>query len=786
MPRSVGRTRQPKQFERLNTARKITARPSFLWSGAYPDIDAAQGIEAVITGAPTRSILPTAGGLQAVKFGGSQRYAFAGSYAGTSWPGASGITLCAGFICPTTTTSMITGTSSTSGGVNLYVTSANDLQLFFSGLAGYTCGLTLTSGDPYIAVVSAVAGSVLRAWVRNLRTNVVSSSSVAFAGTGMTAGNGSRFVGSSTEFVGFNQSAFFAAHFDQDALLDGPAREVLRNPWALWGKRQGRTRFAPPAAAAGIAFGATSNSGDSASSTINLSRTVAGSNRFLAVDVSIVFGTQHVVSVVDDTGGGNVPMFFIGEKDSLSDYVRVEQWGLAAPAVGTLNTRVTFASATNSSLATATAYTGVHQISPVEAFNSATAINTGSPTDASITITPAAANVWVHGAISTDDFAITSNQTSRSNVVLGFGSGAVADNNGPVSAPTALSWTGLGITAQYAIAGYAIRPVAAAALTTVQQDAPLAWGVRNAAQQDRSLAWGVRNAAQQDRSLAYVVQNAAQQDAPLAWAVAGSVQQDAALAWGVAGAVQTDAGLAYQVINAVQRDAPLAYAILGAAQQDAALAWGVRNAAQRDAPLAYQVINGVQRDAGLAYQVLNAVQRDAGLAWTVASVTSVERDAPLEWSVLSATEVVSDQVLAYQVIGSVQRDAGLAWGVAGAVQRDASLIYGVLSTVQRDASLMYALQGGVFRDQGLGYPILGPVQADSPLSWSVVGPDSVTSDQALAWSVLGVVVDTEVIVVTLRPVIEFRPDVGPPMELIDVLLRPVQGLRVSTGAVAPQ
>lgn len=215
----------------------------------------------------------------------------------------------------------------------------------------------------------------------------------------------------------------------------------------------------------GIALDATANSGyQAAQSTYTFNRTVTGSNTFLAVDVSLLSAGQTVTGIVDDFGGANTAMTLIGAKSTVSSVGRVELWGVANPTAGTKTIQVNL-SGSIASAATAVSYTGVHQTSPTEAFNSAQATNVGAA-DATVDITSVADNCWIHGAIATDDASVTANQTSRNNVTGAGGSAANEDNNGPKTPAGAvtMSYTGVGALATWAIGGYAIRPIAASSL----------------------------------------------------------------------------------------------------------------------------------------------------------------------------------------------------------------------------------------------------------------------------------------------------------------------------------
>lgn len=233
------------------------------------------------------------------------------------------------------------------------------------------------------------------------------------------------------------------------------------NPWKAW-KAPSRRLWA---AAAGIAFDAAANSGyQAAASTYTFNRTVTGTNTFLAVDVSLLSAGQTVTSIVDDFGGTNVNAVLVGAQTTVSSVGRVELWRVVAPVAGTKSIQVNLSGSIASS-ATAVSYTGVHQSSPTEGFNSAQATNVGAA-DATVNITTVADNCWVHGAIATNDTSITANQTTRNNVTGAGGSGANEDNNAaktPAGSVT-MSYTGVDALATWAIGGYAIRPIAASGL----------------------------------------------------------------------------------------------------------------------------------------------------------------------------------------------------------------------------------------------------------------------------------------------------------------------------------
>ena len=235
-------------------------------------------------------------------------------------------------------------------------------------------------------------------------------------------------------------------------------RRYLRNPWALI-QPLGPRRWAP---AAGIAFDSASNSGyKTATNTATWSHTCTGSDRYLAVNVERLSTPGTTVSSITYNGAS---LTQIGSASSGTDVGRVEAWGLAAPASGANNIVVTLSAAV-AWAGTAVSYTGVHQTSPTEGWNSATAVNVGAA-DATVNITTVADNCWVIAACATDDASITASQTSRNNVTGAAGSGADEDSGPKTPAGSVtMTYTGVAALATWVIGGYAIRPVAASSLS---------------------------------------------------------------------------------------------------------------------------------------------------------------------------------------------------------------------------------------------------------------------------------------------------------------------------------
>lgn len=208
-----------------------------------------------------------------------------------------------------------------------------------------------------------------------------------------------------------------------------------------------------------VKYDAVSNSGyQAASSSYSWSHVCSGSDRFLAVDVSILSVPGTTVTGITYNG---VAMTLIGAKSTVSGAGRVESWGLVAPAADSNTIAVTL-SASVVSAGNAVSYSGVHQSTASEAFNSAQATNVGAA-DATVSVTTATDNDWVHGALATDDLSVTAGQVSRNNVSGAGGSAADEDTAIPTSPAGAVttSYTGVGALATWAIGGYGIRPVSA-------------------------------------------------------------------------------------------------------------------------------------------------------------------------------------------------------------------------------------------------------------------------------------------------------------------------------------
>lgn len=238
-------------------------------------------------------------------------------------------------------------------------------------------------------------------------------------------------------------------------------------------------------AATGIAVDAAGNSGDqAAASSYSGSASWSGTNRLLAIDVSML---GPGVTVSSMTYGG-AACTLVGALSTLTSFGRIEQWRIVssdsgAPAAGANTLAVTLSGSLEFTVEWAS-YTGVHQTVPVESFNSVQATNAGSATDASVAITTIADNCWVHAGVVANDTSIAAGNTTRNNIAGTLGSGANEDNGAaktPAGSVT-MSYSGMGITTTWAIAGYAIRPIAASGASNFFSfNPPLRGGMRHLA-----------------------------------------------------------------------------------------------------------------------------------------------------------------------------------------------------------------------------------------------------------------------------------------------------------------
>lgn len=213
----------------------------------------------------------------------------------------------------------------------------------------------------------------------------------------------------------------------------------------------------------GISVDASSNSGyQTSQSTYTWNHTCTGADRYLRVGISMLSVLGSSVSSITYNG---IAMSLLRAKASASGAVRAEMWELIAPATGTNTIAVTLSTALDS-IGTAVSFNGVHQTSPSEASNDASATNVGAA-DATVNVTTVADNAWVSDVVASDDTAITvgAGQTQRANITGTLGSGAES-TEGPKSpaGSVTMSWSNVGALATWTIVAAAIRPTAASTL----------------------------------------------------------------------------------------------------------------------------------------------------------------------------------------------------------------------------------------------------------------------------------------------------------------------------------
>jgi hypothetical protein len=219
------------------------------------------------------------------------------------------------------------------------------------------------------------------------------------------------------------------------------------------------TGFAPGI----IAIGAANSGNQSAVSTVTTSAT--WQKDFLAIDVPFM-GAAGTVSTMT-YGGANCT--FIGAQNVVGGTGRVECWGIkgsdsGAPAAGSNTLVVTYSGVIADTSVQWTSYTGVDQTTPTEAFHGNSGINSGSATNATDVVTPTTDKCWPHWALACNQTSgVASSNTSRNVVTGAGGTGADSDSGGAISPASAQTgtFTGMGITTAWAVAGYAVRPVQA-------------------------------------------------------------------------------------------------------------------------------------------------------------------------------------------------------------------------------------------------------------------------------------------------------------------------------------
>lgn len=208
-------------------------------------------------------------------------------------------------------------------------------------------------------------------------------------------------------------------------------------------------------------FDAASNSGyKTATASYSFDHTCSGNDRYLTVGVEMLSVGGSSVSGITYNG---VALSLIKSQASVAGAVRVELWGLVAPAAGTHSVAVTLSAALDSA-ASAVSFFNAHQTVPYESASSATATNVGAA-DATVTVNTIADGDWTVDVVATDDAAITvgAGQTQRSNVTGALGSGAMSTEGAKTPAGSVtMSWTDVGALATWSIVAVALRQLYAA------------------------------------------------------------------------------------------------------------------------------------------------------------------------------------------------------------------------------------------------------------------------------------------------------------------------------------
>lgn len=345
----------------------------------------------------------------------------------------------------------------------LGMNAAGNFSRFFT--ASYS-GVSLNNNPEVFAYGRAVAVTTLAQAVTTLSDN---DWLIGFA----TNENGTIAVGSNTSFV-TNTTSY--------GLIDtnGPMTPAGSYSMTINGAAGANASAIIVAAfkpTTDISYNQTGNSGDiPAASSYSGSASWSGLNKCLSIDVSML---GPGVTVTSMTYGG-AACTFIGSKSTVTSLGSVECWRIiqsdsGAPASGSNTLAITLSSSIEFTIQW-TSYEGVNQTTPVEAFNSSQATNAGSATDASVVITTVAPFSWVHATVVANDTSITAGNTTRNNIPGILGSGGNEDSGVAISPGNkTMSYTGMGVTTTWAIAGYALRPVSAPNLAKSNLATPTAF-----------------------------------------------------------------------------------------------------------------------------------------------------------------------------------------------------------------------------------------------------------------------------------------------------------------------
>jgi Tfp pilus assembly protein PilV len=214
----------------------------------------------------------------------------------------------------------------------------------------------------------------------------------------------------------------------------------------------------PGAATANLSSGAiafsAATTGGGTGSTINVTHTISGANRYVFVQVVNSNSWPSITSVVWDPTGVNEPLSLIAQRAHASD-VRNSLYGLVNPTAKTATMRVTLSGTDSSGTFVAvTSFTGVHQTTPLGTPASSNAVS-GTP---SVTVSAATGDL-VFDAMATKETSGNKTpgpgQTERYDGTNGTSNGAGSTEAGAAS--VVMNWTG-GITEEWAMIGVAVKP----------------------------------------------------------------------------------------------------------------------------------------------------------------------------------------------------------------------------------------------------------------------------------------------------------------------------------------
>lgn len=185
------------------------------------------------------------------------------------------------------------------------------------------------------------------------------------------------------------------------------------------------------------------------------------SNGILLAMPQVSSGTGvSVSSVVWDSGGANTALTRKGQKqDSGTGWAEI--WHLLSPASGTKLIKVTYSASAAVTTGSAS-YSGVDQTTPFNAASPESAA--GTTATATVNITSAVGELVIDSVNDNenapDTLVVGGGQTTISNISVGTNTaGACSEEAGAAS--VTMSWSGLTLSAPWAIVGVSLKPVSA-------------------------------------------------------------------------------------------------------------------------------------------------------------------------------------------------------------------------------------------------------------------------------------------------------------------------------------